>query len=254
MTENVQKNAVEITELCMDFKLAVEESESLKERIIKSLQKKNEYTILHALKDINLSIPYGQVLGIVGSNGSGKSTLLRIIAGVLKQTKGQVIVDRKKVQLLTLGAGFDNQLTAKENVYLNGALIGYSQSFIDQNYSKIVEFAELDGFMNQKIKSFSSGMISRLAFSIATAGVTNDILILDEVLSVGDIAFRKKSGMRIHELIHGGATVLLVSHSIDTILSHSSRAIWLEKGELKMDGTPKQVCLSYKEYMNKRAK
>ena len=248
----LSNNVIEIIGLCMDFKLAVEESESLKEKILKSLQKKNEYTMLHALKDINLNIPKGEILGIVGSNGSGKSTLLRIIAGALKQTKGQVIVDKKKVQLLTLGTGFDPQLTAKENVYLNGALIGYSKEYIDENYQKIVDFAELQGFMNEKVKNFSSGMISRLGFSIATAGDFKDILVLDEVLSVGDIAFRRKSGERIHELIHGGATVLMVSHSIDTILNHCSRTVWLEKGEIRMEGNPKEVCKEYRSYMNKK--
>lgn len=245
-------NVIEIKELCMDFKLMTEESDSLKERILKSFQKKNEYKILHALKDINLNITRGEILGIIGSNGSGKSTLLRIIAGALKQTKGEVIVDKKKVQLLTLGTGFDPQLTAKENVYLNGALIGYSEKYINENYQKIVEFAELQGFMNEKVKNFSSGMISRLGFSIATAGDFKDILILDEVLSVGDIAFRRKSGERIHELIHGGATVLMVSHSIDSIMSHCSKTIWLEKGEIRMEGNPKEVCKEYKTYMNKR--
>ena len=176
--------------------------------------------------------------------------MLRIIAGALKPTRGEVIVDKRKVQLLTLGTGFDLQLTAKENVYLNGALIGYSQKYIDENYEKIVEFAELQGFMNEKMKNFSSGMVSRLGFAIATVSASNDILILDEVLSVGDLAFQKKSGRRIHELIHGGATVLMVSHSIDTILSHCTRVIWLEKGELYENGMPQEICKKYKNYMN----
>ena len=243
---------IEITDMWMDFKIALDKKDSLKERIISSLQKKNDYTILHALKAINLEVKSGEVLGIIGSNGSGKSTLLRIIAGVLKQSRGELKVDNKKVQLLTLGTGFDGLLTAKENVYLNGSLIGYSQKFLDENYDKIVEFAELDGFMNEKIKNFSSGMTARLGFAIATAGNFKDILLLDEVLSVGDIAFQKKSGKRIHELMHGGATVLLVSHSVDTILSHCSRVIWLEKGELKEDGVPSVVCKDYSNYMKNK--
>lgn len=245
-------NMIEITDLWMDFKISLDKKDSLKERIISSLQKRNDYTILHALKEINLEVKSGEVLGIIGSNGSGKSTLLRIIAGILKPSKGEIKVDKKKVQLLTLGTGFDGQLTAKENVYLNGSLIGYSQKFLDENYDKIVEFAELDGFMNEKIKNFSSGMTARLGFAIATAGDFKDILLLDEVLSVGDIAFRKKSGERIHELMHGGATVLLVSHSIDTILSHCSRVIWLEKGELRENGTPSVVCKNYSSYMKQK--
>ena len=245
-------NMIEITDLWMDFKISLDKKDSLKERIISSLQKRNDYTILHALKEINLEVKSGEVLGIIGSNGSGKSTLLRIIAGILKPSKGEIKVDKKKVQLLTLGTGFDGQLTAKENVYLNGSLIGYSQKFLDENYDKIVKFAELDGFMNEKIKNFSSGMTARLGFAIATAGDFKDILLLDEVLSVGDIAFRKKSGERIHELMHGGATVLLVSHSIDTILSHCSRVIWLEKGELRENGTPSVVCKNYSSYMKQK--
>lgn len=245
-------NMIEITDLWMDFKISLDKKDSLKERIISSLQKRNDYTILHALKEINLEVKSGEVLGIIGSNGSGKSTLLRIIAGILKPSKGEIKVDKKKVQLLTLGTGFDGQLTAKENVYLNGSLIGYSQKFLDENYDKIVKFAELDGFMNEKIKNFSSGMTARLGFAIATAGDFKDILLLDEVLSVGDIAFRKKSGERIHELMHGGATVLLVSHSIDTILSHCSRVIWLEKGELRENGTPSVVCKNYISYMKQK--
>ena len=245
-----QSKIIEIKDLYMEFKLAVDESDSLKERILKSLQKKNEYRILQALKDINLEVTSGEILGIIGSNGSGKSTLLRIIAGALKPTRGEVIVDKRKVQLLTLGTGFDLQLTAKENVYLNGALIGYSQKYIDENYDKIVEFAELQGFMNEKMKNFSSGMVSRLGFAIATVSASNDILILDEVLSVGDLAFQKKSGRRIHELIHGGATVLMVSHSIDTILSHCTRVMWLEKGEIKEVGSPALICKKYREYMS----
>ena len=246
-------NMIEITDLWMDFKISLDKKDSLKERIISSLQKRNDYTILHALKEINLEVKSGEVLGIIGSNGSGKSTLLRIIAGILKPSKGEIKVDKKKVQLLTLGTGFDRELTAKENVYLNGSLIGYSKAFLDANYEKIVEFAELEGFMNEKIKKFSSGMSARLGFAIATAGDFKDILVLDEVLSVGDMAFRKKSGRRIHELIHGGATVLMVSHSTETITSHCSRAIWLEKGILKMDGTPEAVCQSYRTYMNSKS-
>ena len=251
--EEKQEYNIVVEHVCMDFKMVKERSDSLKERIIRGLQGSHEYSILHALKDISFQVSPGEVLGIVGSNGSGKSTLLRIIAGALKPSSGRVAADRKKIQLLTLGTGFDRELTAKENVYLNGSLIGYSRKFLDEHYEQIVAFAELNGFMNEKIKNFSSGMTARLGFAIATAGDFKDILILDEVLSVGDMAFRKKSGRRIHELIHGGATVLLVSHSIDTILSHASRAIWLEKGELKADGSPDQVCRDYRIYMNGRS-
>ena len=155
--------------------------------------------------------------------------------------------DRKKVQLLTLGTGFDVELTARENVYLNGAIIGYSKEFIDSKYDEIVQFAELEGFMEEKVKNFSSGMVSRLGFAIATIGETAEILILDEVLSVGDEFFRKKSLKRVKEMIHGGSTVLLVSHSMETIVDNCTKCIWIEKGKLRMIGKPKKVCAEYRK-------
>ena len=154
-------------------------------------------------------------------------------------------VDRRKVQLLTLGTGFDMELTGRENVYLNGAIIGYSKKFLDEHYDEIVEFAELQDFMDEKVKNYSSGMVSRLGFAIATAGDAAEILILDEVLSVGDEFFRKKSLKRVKEMIHGGSTVLLVSHSMPTIKDNCSKVVWIEKGELRMVGTPDVVCKAY---------
>ena len=155
--------------------------------------------------------------------------------------------DRRKVQLLTLGTGFDVELTAKENVYLNGAIIGYSKEFIDSKYDEIVRFAELEGFMEEKVKNFSSGMVSRLGFAIATIGETAEILILDEVLSVGDEFFQKKSLERVKQMIHGGSTVLLVSHSMPTIRENCTKVVWIEKGKLKMIGEPKFVCAEYRK-------
>ena len=249
-----QSKIIEIKDLYMEFKLAVDESDSLKERILKSLQKKNEYRILQALKDINLEVTSGEILGIIGSNGSGKSTLLRIIAGALKPTRGEVIVDKRKVQLLTLGTGFDLQLTAKENVYLNGSLIGYTREYIDEKYDDIVAFAELEGFMDERVKNFSSGMVSRLGFAIATMRDTPEILILDEVLSVGDMFFREKSLKRVKEMMHGGSTVLIVSHSPGVIRQNCTRAVWIEKGILKADGDPKTVCALYEQAGQQAAK
>ena len=186
-----------------------------------------------------------KALVFAGPNGSGKSTLLKLIAGSLQPTSGRVAVDPEKVQLLTLGTGFDGELSAQENVYLNGAIIGYTKEFIDAHYDEIVEFAELSDFMEEKVKNFSSGMVSRLAFAIATAGTAAEILILDEVLSVGDAFFRKKSLARINEMIHSGSTVLMVSHGMNTILENCTKAVWIEKGNLCMIGDPKTVCKAY---------
>ena len=161
-----------------------------------------------------------------------------------------MIADKQKIQLLTFGAGFDGELSAKENVYLNGAIIGYEKEFIDEHYDEIVEFAELQDFMDEKVKNFSSGMVSRLAFSIATVAGAAEILILDEVLAVGDQFFRKKSLERVKEMIHGGSTVLIVSHSLATIQTHCTKVVWIEKGVMKMVGTPKEVCEAYENKIN----
>lgn len=210
--------------------------------------------MLKALDHISFDVYKGEVVGIIGTNGSGKSTLLKIIAGAMPPTRGSVEADRDSIQLLTLGTGFDRELTARENVYLNGAILGYSREFINRKYRRIVEFAELEGFMEQKIKNFSSGMISRLGFAIATARETPGILILDEVLSVGDMFFKEKSGRRIEEMIHSGAAVLIVSHSPETILKNCSRAVWIEKGVQKMTGDPQEVCRCYRAYGKERGR
>ena len=219
----------------------------IKEYVIQLLKKQISYRELLALDHVSFNVYKGEVVGIIGTNGSGKSTLLKIVSGALKPSSGEVQCDRRKVQLLTLGTGFDVELTAKENVYLNGAIIGYSKEFIDSKYDEIVRFAELEGFMEEKVKNFSSGMVSRLGFAIATIGETAEILILDEVLSVGDEFFRKKSLKRVQEMIHGGSTVLLVSHSMGTILENCDRVVWIEKGKMKMCGEPKVVCEAYRK-------
>ena len=197
---------------------------------------------------ISFDVHQGEVVGIIGTNGSGKSTLLKIVSGAMAPTSGKVVADKKKIQLLTLGTGFDRELTARENVYLNGAIIGYTKEYIDEKYDEIVKFAELEGFMEERVKNFSSGMVSRLGFAIATMRDTPDILILDEVLSVGDMFFRQKSNKRIQEMIHSGATVLIVSHSTDTILKNCTKAVWIEKGVQRMVGEPKAVCAAYQAY------
>ena len=236
---------ISVQNLTMVFRVATSNVSGLKEYIIQKLEKRISHRELRALNDVSFDVYRGEVVGIIGTNGSGKSTLLRIVAGALQPTSGRVVVDKQKLQLLTLGTGFDMELTAKENVYLNGSIIGYSQAFLDEHYEEIVQFAELEDFMEEKVKNFSSGMVSRLGFAIATAGGAAEILILDEVLSVGDEFFRKKSLARIQEMIHGGSTVLMVSHNMNTIRQNCSKVVWIEKGDLQMIGGPDDVCAAY---------
>lgn len=217
---------------------------SLKELLVRGRGKVSRF---RALDDVSFTVEQGEVMGVVGTNGSGKSTLLKIIAGALTPTDGRMDVRREDVQLLTLGTGFDPELTGRENLFLNGALIGRSKRFLQEHYDSIVEFAELSDFMDQPVKNYSSGMVSRLGFAIAAAGEAPEILILDEVLSVGDMFFRKKSEARVRELIHGGSTVLIVSHSPGVIRENCSKAIWLDHGKLRAMGDPKEVCTLYEK-------
>lgn len=247
LAERTGEPVISVKNVTMKFKVATSNVSGIKEYFIQLLKKEIAHREFLALNGVSFDIYKGEVVGVIGTNGSGKSTLLRIVSGALKPSSGEVMVDKKKIQLLTLGTGFDMELTARENVYLNGAIIGYSREFIEENYDKIVEFAELDGFMEEKVKNFSSGMVSRLGFAIATVGDAAEILILDEVLSVGDEFFRKKSLKRVKEMIHGGSTVLMVSHSMSTILENCSVVVWIEKGVLKMVGEPKEVCAAYQK-------
>ena len=221
---------IEVQNVTMEFKREKDEATSIKEHMIRTLKGQRSYEMFRALDNVSFTVYKGEVVGIIGTNGSGKSTILKIISGVLTPTKGKVIVDKNKIQLLTLGTGFDFELTGRENVYLNGAIIGYTKEFIDEKYDEIVRFAELEGFMEEKVRNYSSGMVSRLGFAIATIGTTPEILILDEVLSVGDMFFRKKSEARIREMMHGGSTVLIVSHSTSVIQQNCTKAVWIERG------------------------
>lgn len=248
-TEPKQAAEISVRNVTMEFKREKDEATSIKELLIRTLKGQRSYEMFRALDDISFDIYSGEVVGIIGTNGSGKSTLLKIISGVLSPTAGMVEADRDKIQLLTLGTGFDFELTGRENVYLNGAIIGYTEEFIREKYEDIVAFAELEGFMEEKVRNYSSGMVSRLGFAIATVCDTPEILILDEVLSVGDMFFRKKSENRIREMIHGGSTVLIVSHSTSVIRNNCTKAVWIEKGKLRMEGDPKEVCEAY-ERMN----
>lgn len=251
LLENEQKKqelgepVIRICDVTMEFHLSSVNPSGLKEYLIQMLKREVSYRRLFALYHVSFDVFKGEIVGIIGTNGSGKSTLLKIVSGALKPTNGHVEVDRRKIQLLTLGTGFDMELTARENVFLNGSIIGYSREFLESHYEEIVEFAELQDFMEEKVKNFSSGMVSRLGFAIATAGDAAEILILDEVLSVGDEFFRKKSLKRVKEMIHGGSTVLMVSHGMGTILDNCTKCVWIEKGELRMIGEPKVVCEEY---------
>ncbi|SDI34537.1 ABC-2 type transport system ATP-binding protein [Pseudobutyrivibrio sp. 49] len=247
LKESEEETVISVQNVTMKFRVATQNVSGIKEYFIQLLKRNITYREFNALDDVSFDVYKGEVVGIIGTNGSGKSTILKIVSGVLRPTDGTVKVDRKKVQLLTLGTGFDMELTGRENVYLNGAIIGYSREFLDAHYDEIVAFAELEDFMDEKVKNYSSGMVSRLGFAIATAGDAAEILILDEVLSVGDEFFRKKSLARVKEMIHGGSTVLLVSHSMPTIKENCSKVVWIEKGKLRMIGKPELVCKAYQQ-------
>ena len=203
-----------------------------------------------ALNNVSFYVKKGTLLGIIGSNGSVKSTILKVLSGIMPPTKGEVKVNGSVAALLELGAGFDGDLTVKENIYLRGALLGYTREFVNEEYKNIIEFSELDNFEDVAFKKLSSGMKSRLAFSLASR-VSPDILILDEVLSVGDMAFRKKSENRMREMMSGGTTTILVSHSMTQIREMCTQVLWLEKGEMRSIGDTKKICDEYEEYVRK---
>lgn len=235
---------IELNNVTMKFRMANDRIMSLKEFIVKKITGQLKYKEFVALKDVSFSIKKGEVVGIIGGNGAGKSTLLKIISGILTPTVGSSKVNGTIAPLLELGAGFDIDLTARENVFLNGAVLGYSKQYLLDKYEEIVEFSELQEFMDVPIRNFSSGMTMRLAFSIATL-VKPDVLIVDEILSVGDAHFQQKSAQRMRELMTGGATVILVSHSIEQISEMCSRVVWLDHGNLRMVGNTEEVCDAY---------
>lgn len=237
---------VKAEHVSMKFNLSSEKFDSFKEYVIKSIKRQVSYDEFWALQDVSFEVKKGESLGLVGLNGSGKSTMLKTIAGVLKPTKGKVEVNGNIAPLIELGAGFDMDLTARENVYLNGALLGYNRTQMSEQYDDIVEFSELVEFMDVPVKNFSSGMVSRLAFAIATIG-TPDILIVDEVLSVGDFHFQEKCADRIQRMRDSGTTILFVSHSLEQVKSICNRIVWLEKGHLKMFGDAEEICAIYAE-------
>lgn len=242
----MSKTAIEVDNVSMKFNLSREKVDSLKDYIFKTIKREIQYNEFWALKNVSFSVEKGDRVGILGLNGAGKSTLLKVISGVFKPTEGHVDKHGKMVPLLELGAGFDPQYTGKENIYLYGAMLGYTKKFIDSKYDEIVEFSELQKFMDVPVKNYSSGMKSRLGFAIATV-VEPKILILDEVLSVGDAKFRKKSENKIMSMFDSGVTVLFVSHSLEQVKRLCNKAMILEKGQLIAYGDIEPISEQYNE-------
>ena len=242
----MENYAVKLDNVSMMFNKSSERVDSAKEYIIKLLKRQLMFEEFWALQNISFNISKGESVGIVGLNGSGKSTLLKIIAQVLKPTKGIIQVSGTIAPLIELGAGFDDNLTARENVFLNGAVLGYTRTQMREKFESIVDFAELWDFVDVPIKNFSSGMVARLGFSIATCHVP-DILIVDEILGVGDFKFQEKCEERMNNIIKSGATIIFVSHSEKQVRELCNRAIWLQKGHLVMDGDVDDVCDHYME-------
>lgn len=236
---------IKVDHVSMDFNIANQQLNSFKEYFIALLKRQLMFKSFRALDDISIEVQKGDVYGILGTNGSGKSTLLKIVSGVLEPSEGKVAICGNIAPLIEMGAGFDHELTARENIYLNGSLLGYSKKFIDQHFDEIVEFSEVGEFLDMPLKNYSSGMVSRIAFAIATI-IVPEILIVDEVLAVGDFMFRQKCEKRIQSLIRDhGTTVLIVSHSSPQIERLCNKAIWIEKGHVRMVGTAREVSHTY---------
>lgn len=236
--------AVEVNDVSVCFNLSKEKIDTLKEYVIKLFKRKLLFEEFWALTDVSFKIEKGESVAIIGLNGSGKSTLLKIIAGVLKPTHGKVLTKGTISPLIELGAGFDPDLTARENIFLNGSILGYNKKLLNEKLNEIIDFSELGEFVDVPIKNYSSGMVARLAFSIATI-VKPEILIVDEVLSVGDFLFQEKCQDRMKDMMEDGVTILFVSHSISQVQKICSRAIWLEKGKVKADSNALNVCSEY---------
>ena len=241
---------IEVDNVSMKFDLGIEKDASLKQAFVNIFSgKKKKKGFFWALKDVSFKVKKGEVVGIIGSNGAGKSTLLKVVSGVMKPTLGSVKVKGTIAPMIELGAGFDSDLTARENIFLNGAVLGYSEKFLKEKFEEIVEFSELREFLDVPVKNFSSGMIAKLAFSISTV-VDPEILIVDEILSVGDIKFQEKSKKKMMSMIEGGTTVLYVSHSLNSIREICDKVIWLEHGEIQKIGKTAEVCdLYYKHQL-----
>ena len=235
---------IEVRDVSMRFRMANDRISSIKEYAIARLRGKLKYNEFEALKHVSFDVKRGEVIGLIGHNGAGKSTMLKVISGILKPTEGSVIVRGNVAPMLELGSGFDFDMTGRENIFLNGAILGYSEDFLKSKYDEIVAFSEIGQFIDVPLRNYSSGMIARLAFSVATV-IVPEVLIVDEVLSVGDASFQEKSRARMMELMSGGTTVLFVSHSLPQIREMCNRVAWLEHGEVQMYGETQAVCDAY---------
>lgn len=240
----MEDNIIEIKDLTIQFNLASEKVDNLKEYFVKLIKRELMFQEFLAIRDFSLNIKKGESWALVGVNGSGKSTLLKAISGIMKPYKGSIKVNGSIAPMIELGAGFDANLTARENIYLNGLILGYSRKFMEEHFDKIVEFAEIEKFLDSPIKNFSSGMKARLGFSVATM-INPDILICDEVLAVGDAKFKKKCQDRMMEMLSGGTTLLFVSHNINQVKELCDHAAWIEKGRLVQAGEVNEVCDAY---------
>ena len=236
---------IEVNNVSIKFKMTKEQIFSLKEYFIKFIKRQLEFEEFNALTNVSFSVNKGDILGIIGYNGAGKSTMLKVISGIMKPTNGSIKVDGVISPLIELGSGFDMELTARENIFLNGYILGYSKKFIKEHFNEIVEFSELSEFLDVPVKNFSSGMVARLGFAIATI-VKPEILIVDEILSVGDFKFQEKSEKKIKEMLLSGTTVILVSHDIAQIEEICTKVLWLEHGRVKGYGNTKEICEEYK--------
>ncbi|MBR5659683.1 MAG: ABC transporter ATP-binding protein [Lachnospiraceae bacterium] len=237
---------IRVENISMHFRLMNDRISSIKEMMTALARRKVKFKEFHALEDVSFTVNRGDVIGIIGHNGAGKSTLLKIISGIMKPSKGRIWRGANIVPMLELGSGFDYDLSGHENIYLNGAILGYSKEFLQSKYNEIVEYSELEPFIHTPLRNYSSGMLMRLAFSIATV-VEPEILIVDEVLAVGDERFQEKSKKRMMELMSGGTTVLFVSHNIDQIREMCNRVVWLDHGKVRMIGAADEVCDAYRE-------
>lgn len=240
----MNEKIIEISDVTMRFRMNSERINSLKELFTIAMRGKLKYNEFTALNHVSFDVFKGETIGLIGHNGAGKSTILKVISGILKPTEGMVSCKGNVVPMLELGSGFDMELTGRENIYLNGAILGYSEEFLHEKYDEIVAFSELGQFIEMPIRNYSSGMLARLAFSIATV-VNPEVLIVDEILSVGDAAFQEKSRNRMMEMMGGGTTVLFVSHNLEQIQEMCNRVVWLDHGAVKMIGSAQEVCDAY---------